>query len=126
MTQVKSLTLWGMRRWSHFSFLSIFILLFVLLPRGFRFKGGVLPPSPRRRPDGNPGMSPCLCTYNHLLWAWLASRLIASSGKVTPVGHCEHTRDPAQEHKHFEKLKLAHVGEIESEQTHPGAIDSFP
>jgi hypothetical protein len=46
---------WG---WSHFPFFSIFILLFVTLPREFRFGGGVFPLSPRRRPGSNPGPSP--------------------------------------------------------------------
>jgi hypothetical protein len=40
--------------------------------------------------------------------------------------HCKHTRDPAQEHEHVEKLKPAQTAKNRSEQTHPGAVDPFP
>jgi hypothetical protein len=70
----------------------------------------------------------CLHTRNHSMWVRLASRLAASSGKVTPpppARHCVHARDPAHEHACVEKQKLVQVDESEFKWTHPGVVDPF-
>jgi hypothetical protein len=44
--------------------------------------------------------------------ALFTSRFTASSGKVTPMARCEHTRDPANEHMCDEQIKLCERAEM--------------
>jgi hypothetical protein len=55
--QGKTLPWWRMGRWSHFSFFSVFVLLFVIPSQGFRLGGCVLLPRTCRHPCSALGMS---------------------------------------------------------------------